>query len=29
VSPFDADKPAAPADATAFRSAQLTRETPR
>jgi RND family efflux transporter MFP subunit len=29
VSPFDADKPAAPADAAAFRSAQLTRETSR
>jgi membrane fusion protein, multidrug efflux system len=29
VSPFDADEPAAPADGTAFRSAQLARETPR
>jgi len=29
VSPFDADKPAAPADAAALRSAQLTREAPR
>ena len=29
VSPFDADEPAAPADGTALRSAQLARETPR